>query len=107
MEEAKVQNMFLAESLLKSPMNILGANGERLEQVVVILGEICWKKQSDEETIEMFSVVIANISQDATAGASFQALCEAKLSEECRSRLTNTYNKCNDTVRTKVAAKLA
>jgi len=107
MEEAKVQNEFLAENLLKNPQGMLGASGERLEQVVVILGEICWKKQSDDETLEMLSVVIANLSQDAAAGASFQALCEAKLSEEFRARLTTTYNKCNEDVRQKVAAKIA
>jgi hypothetical protein len=31
MEEAKVQNEFLAENLLKNPSGMLGASGERLE----------------------------------------------------------------------------
>jgi hypothetical protein len=97
----------LAESLLKSPAALLGAEAERLEQVVTILGDICVKKQSDEDTIMMLSVVIANLSQDAIMGAQFQTLCESKLSEEGRGRLTATYNKCNEEVRAKVAAKLA
>lgn len=69
MEEAKVQNEFLAENLLRAPAVLLGANGENLEQVVTILGEICVKKQSDEDTLAMLSVVIANLSQDAAMGA--------------------------------------
>lgn len=62
MEEAKIQNQFFAESILKAPAAIYGPNYERLEQVVTILGEICWKKQSEDETLEMLSVVIANVS---------------------------------------------
>ena len=107
MEEAKIQNQFFAESMLKAPATVIGANGERLEQIVVILGEICWKKQSDEETLEMLSVVIANLMQDGTIGAQMQALAENKLSEEGKARLTQTYNKCNEEVRQKVAAQIA
>lgn len=44
MEEAKVQNEFLSDSVLKNGAFVLGANFERLEQFVVILGEICTKK---------------------------------------------------------------
>ena len=47
MDEAKIQNKFLCEALLKNQAGILGANLERLEQFIVILGEICNKKQSD------------------------------------------------------------
>ena len=71
MEEAKIQNKFFAENMLKSGPDMIGAQGERLEQVVIILGEICWKKQSDDETMEMLSVVVANLSQDAVAGPHF------------------------------------
>jgi len=71
MEEAKVQNTFLADSVLKNPTFILGAQYERLEQFVVILGEICSKKQSDPATMEKLSVIIANISQDANLGGQF------------------------------------
>lgn len=104
MEEAKIQNQFLAESILKAPAQVIGTNGERLEQVVTIMGEICWKKQSDEETLEKLSVVIANLNQDSAIGPQFQTLCESKLSEEGRARLTTTYNKCNEEIRQKVAA---
>lgn len=62
MEEAQVQNSFLATSILSNPNFILGAQYERLEQFVVILGEICGKKQSDNDTLEKLSVIIANIS---------------------------------------------
>lgn len=44
MEEAQIQNEFLAEQLLKSPQAVVGANYERLEQLVLILGDICTKK---------------------------------------------------------------
>ena len=62
MEEAKVQNEFLADSMLKAPSVILGANMERLEKLVLILGEICHKKQSDEGTLDKLAVVVANMS---------------------------------------------
>jgi hypothetical protein len=41
MEEAQIQNEFLAQQVFKNPQFILGASNERLEQLVVILGEIC------------------------------------------------------------------
>ena len=44
MEEAKIQNEFLAQSILKMPTYILGQQYERLEKFVMILGEICTKK---------------------------------------------------------------
>lgn len=99
MEEAHAQNAFLANSILKSPTFILGAQYERLEKFVVILGEICTKKQSEPDTLEKLSVIIANISQDANLGGQFQALCSQKLEEEHRGRVTEVYNKCNEEVR--------
>ena len=65
MEEAKIQSQFLAEAIMKNPAFILGDSYERLERFVIILGEICCKKQSEPETLDMLSVIIANISQDA------------------------------------------
>ena len=47
-EEAKIMNEFLADCLLKAPQEILGANNERIEQIVMILGEISVKKQSND-----------------------------------------------------------
>jgi len=44
MEEAQTQNAFLATSILQNPTFILGAQYERLEHFVGILGEICSKK---------------------------------------------------------------
>ena len=54
--------------MLRAPQAILGDNAERLEQFVVILGDVCCKKQSDPETIEKFSVVIADLSQGERGG---------------------------------------
>lgn len=99
MEEAHTQNAFLATAVLKNPNFILGAQYERLERFVVILGEICTKKQSQPETLEKLSVVIANISQDANLGAQFQTLCTSKLNEENRARVTDVWQKCNEEVR--------
>jgi len=99
MEEAQTQNAFLATAVLKNPTFILGAQYERLERLVVILGEICSKKQSSPETLEKLSVIVANISQDANLGAQFQALCTSKLNEENRVKVQEVYNKCNEEVR--------
>ena len=107
MEEAKVQNEFLADSLLKAPSVILGPNMERLEKLVVILGEVCHKKQSDDLTLDKLSVVIANISQDNNISGQFQALCESKLSEEYKARVMSVYQRCNEEVRNRVQASIA
>jgi hypothetical protein len=50
--------------MLKNPSIILGQNFERLEKFVLILSEICVKKQSDDITLDRLSVIIANMSQD-------------------------------------------
>lgn len=74
---------------------------------MVILGEICTKKQSDQLTLEMLSVIIANISQDVNLTENFKTLCESKLKEENRNNIHEVYNKCNQEVRDKVQAHLA
>jgi len=107
MEEAKIQSQFLAEALMKSPAFILGDQYERLERVVMIFGEICCKKQSEPETLDMLSVIIANISQDANLAGQFKTLCESKLNEENRGRILETYNKCSEEVRQRVQAHMA
>jgi len=61
MEEAQILNKYFAETLLKDPTFILG---QQMENLVRILGEICCKKQSDQVTLNMLSVIVANISQD-------------------------------------------
>lgn len=106
MDEAKIMNKFLAKAVLADSNGILGANFERMEQFVVILGEICSKKQSDQITLEMLSVIIANISQDSNLANGFQQLCESKLKPEGRQNVLDTYNKCNQEVRDRVQAEL-
>ena len=107
MEEAHIQNEYLAQAVLKSPNYILGQQYERLEQFVVILGEICCKKQYEPDTLDMLSVIVANISQEANLAMQFKTLCENKLNEENRSRILEVYNKCNQEVRNKVQVLLS
>ena len=71
------------------------------------MGEICCKKQSDPDTLDMLSVIVANISQDGNLAGQFKTLCENKLNEESRGRILDVYNKCNEVVRQKVQAFLA
>ena len=47
---------------------ILGPNNERLEKFVQILGTICDEEQSNEDTMDRLSVIIANLFQDANLG---------------------------------------
>ena len=47
---------------MKNPLFILGQQYERLEKFVTILGEICTKKQSEPDTLDMLAVIVANIS---------------------------------------------
>jgi hypothetical protein len=105
MEEAKSMNEFLAFGLLKSPEMFIGAQSERLEHIVTILGTISAKKQSSTETLEKLAVFIANIS-NGPSGANFQALCQ-KLEEEKKSRLHELYSSLNEEVRGRVNASLA
>jgi hypothetical protein len=107
MDEAKIQNKFLAEAVLRNSVVMLGSANERLEQFVGILGEICTKKQSEPLTLEMLSVIVANMSQDPNLAGIFKTLCESKLKEESRSNLMEVYNKCNQEVRDRVLAHLA
>jgi hypothetical protein len=93
--------------VLKNPNYILGQQYERLEQFVVILGEICCKKQSEPDTLDMLSVIVANISQEPNLAMQFKTLCENKLNEENRSRILEVYNKCNQEVRNKVQVLLS
>ena len=44
LEEAKIQNEYLAEMLMKRPMVVMGQNYEGLEHLVTILGVISAKK---------------------------------------------------------------
>jgi len=106
MEEAQLQNQFLATSLIQAPEVMLGEGNSRMEQIVVILGEICQKKQSSAETLEKLSVIVADFSQNPATAEVFKNLCEAKLSEDGKSRLSEIYNKCNEEVRQKVKASL-
>jgi hypothetical protein len=76
MEEAKVQNEFLAQTMITAPSVILrldepGQSMQRLEKLVMILGEICYKKQSDEVTLDKMAVVIANLSQNQQISGQF------------------------------------
>lgn len=82
LEEAKMQNEFLAEMVMKRPAAVLGANNEGLEHFVVILAAICSKKQSSQDTLDTLSVVISEMSANPEIGGRFQEICQAKLSEE-------------------------
>jgi hypothetical protein len=73
----------------------------------VILGEVCSKKQSEALTLDMLSVVVANLSQDAAVAENFKALCESKLKEDSRQNILDCYNKCNQEVRDRVQAHIA
>ena len=106
LEEAKIQNEYLAAMLMKRPMLVMGQNHEGLEHLVTILGAISSKKQSSPETLDALSVVISEISGNADINSKFQEICQAKLSEEQRSRLSDLYSKCNEEVRQQVAQRM-
>jgi hypothetical protein len=74
LEEAKINNEFLAEMLFKRHQVILGANNERLEHMVQVLGEICTPKQSNEDTLDSLKVLIAEFSNGNLREA-FTELC--------------------------------
>ena len=82
LEEAKMQNEYFAEMLMKRPQVITGPNNEGLEQLAVILGTISSKKQSSPETLEILSVVLSEISNNGNINTKFQEICTAKLTEE-------------------------
>jgi len=53
--------------------------------------------------LDALSVIISDMFGDQVFGAQIKEICENKLSEESRSKLQETYNKCNEEVRQKVA----
>lgn len=107
MEEAVEQNDFMAYCMLKDPKALLGANYEKLEKFIMILGEICChKKQCKPETWEKMAVVIANTFNNTDIQAQVQQICADKLTEQQRGKLQEVYGTCNEEVRAKVAATL-
>jgi len=69
--------------MLRNPKLLLGENYERLEQFVLVLGEICTKKaQCETATWDKIAVLIANVFNDATLGEQVKAICQAKLTEQ-------------------------
>lgn len=106
LEEAKIQNEYFAEMLMKRPAAIMGQNYEGLEQAVTILGTITHKKQSSQETLDTLSVALSEISANPEISAQFQEICLAKLTEEQRSRMSDLYSKCNEEIRQQVAQRM-
>lgn len=85
--EGKEQNEFLVESFMKQPAIILGENNQRLEKFVNILGTICDTEQSEADTMDRLSVIVANLFQDPNLGTQVQAIAEGQLSEEEKARV--------------------
>ena len=95
-------NEFLAVCLLRAPKETLGANNERMEHIVAILGEVCTKKQATDETLDKLSIVITNLAQDPQ----FEQICLSKLGEQGKTRISDTQARCNEEVRSRVQASL-
>jgi hypothetical protein len=99
MEEAHGCNEFLAEAVLRDPQTIFAPDNSRFEKFVIILGTICNKKQSEENTLNKLAVIIGNLSNDPTYGSLFQSICLNKLDEEKRSKISDVYSTLSDEVR--------
>jgi len=54
--------------------------------------------------LDALSVIISDMFGDQVFGQQIKEICENKLTEESRSKLQETYNKCNEEIRQKVAA---
>jgi len=70
-EEAKLQNEFLAHLLQENPLIVLGEQYQRFEQVVILLSDITQKKYVSEETGAKLSQLLKGMANDATFGPQF------------------------------------
>lgn len=94
--------------MLRNPKFLLGENYERLEQFVLVLGEICTKKaQCETATWDKVAVLIANVFQDPTLGEQVKKICQERLTEQQRAKLQECYGTCNEEVRARVTAAMA
>lgn len=88
-EEAKLQNEFLAQLLIENPAVVLGQDYQRFEQVVILLSDIANKKYLNDETAPKIATIIQNMAADGTFGPRFQLIYQNKLTVEQQERLNN------------------
>lgn len=86
-EEAKIQNEILSSLLNDAPLVLLGDQYQRLEQVVVILGEVLDKKFVEIETGVKLATFLKQLATDANLGLHFKTIYDNKLTPESKARI--------------------
>ena len=86
-EEAKLQNEFIACLLQEQPLLILGEQYQHFERIVVLLSDITQKKYVSDETGLKLATLISNMSKDPTFGPQFQTIYHNKLTSEQQERI--------------------
>ena len=87
LEESQGQNEILAQILTEQPQLALGEQFQRIEQIVLILGEILQKKYIKEDTGKLLATFVKNASVDPTIGPHFKTIFDNKLSNEAKERI--------------------
>jgi hypothetical protein len=87
LEEAKIQSSIFAELFSTQANLVLGANRERLPNVVMILGEILTPKLADEAVLARLAEATKQLSNDPELGPAFQEIFSSKLSQEAKNRI--------------------
>lgn len=86
-EEAKLQNEFIASLLQEHPLLILGEQYQHFERIVILLSDITQKKYVTDETGLKLAGLIANMSKDPNFGPQFQTIYQNKLTSEQQERI--------------------
>lgn len=86
-DEAKIQNEFIASMLHEQPLLILGDQYQYFERIVILLSDIIQKKFVTEETGLKLAAIISNMSKDPNFGPQFQTIYQNKLTSEQQDRI--------------------
>lgn len=91
-DEAKVQNDFLADILVSNPTLVLGEQYQRFEQIVILLSEITNEKYVTEETGKKLATIIKNMASHETFSQQFWTIVNNKLVEKAQNNIKNAIN---------------
>lgn len=91
-DEAKVQNEFLAQILTENPTLVIGEQYQRFEQIVILLSEITNEKYVTPETGHKLATILKNMASNPTFSEQFWTIVNNKLVEKAKNNIQNAIN---------------
>jgi len=88
LEESMQQNEYLADFLTTNPTIIIGAEGQRFEKIMLIIGEVLNKKYVKDETGLKLIHFVKQVASDTTMSQHFKQIFDNKMNEESQKNIT-------------------